>query len=134
MALGDYGKNTYVNGGPPGISADRLNNNENKTAELDTAQAAHLAEDASETVIGHVELATAAETTTGTDSTRAVHPAGLKVELDKHLNLAGGTMDGILTAQSNTSYTVAQLRNVILSTSDADVNAMQNGGIWIKYV
>ena len=43
MALGDYAKNTYVNGGPPGISADRLNNNENKTAELDTAQAAHSA-------------------------------------------------------------------------------------------
>ena len=43
MALGDYEKNTYVNGGPPGISADRLNNNENKTAELDTAQAAQAA-------------------------------------------------------------------------------------------
>ena len=39
---------------------------------------------ASETVQGKVELATAAETTTGTDNTRAVHPAGLKVELDKH--------------------------------------------------
>jgi hypothetical protein len=38
---------------------------------------------ASETVVGSVELATAAETTTGTDNTRAVHPAGLKVELDK---------------------------------------------------
>ena len=40
---------------------------------------------ASETVRGIVELATAAETTTGTDATRAVHPAGLKVELDKCL-------------------------------------------------
>ena len=39
--------------------------------------------DATETVKGIVELATAAETTTGTDNTRAVHPAGLKVELDK---------------------------------------------------
>ena len=39
--------------------------------------------DATETVKGIVELATAAETTTGTDATRAVHPAGLKVELDK---------------------------------------------------
>ena len=44
MALGDYGKSVYVNGGPPGISADRLNNNENKTTELDLAQAAHLAD------------------------------------------------------------------------------------------
>ena len=41
--------------------------------------------DATETVKGVVELATAAETTTGTDATRAVHPAGLKVELDKCL-------------------------------------------------
>lgn len=38
---------------------------------------------ASETQAGIVELATPAETTTGTDSIRAVHPAGLKVELDK---------------------------------------------------
>lgn len=33
---------------------------------------------ASETVAGKVELATAAETLTGTDDTRAVHPKGLK--------------------------------------------------------
>ena len=39
--------------------------------------------DATEAAKGVVELATAAETTTGTDATRAVHPAGLKVELDK---------------------------------------------------
>ena len=44
MPLGDYTKNTYVNGGPPGISATRLNNNENKTAELDTGVAEHLAD------------------------------------------------------------------------------------------
>jgi hypothetical protein len=42
--------------------------------------------DATESVKGIVELATAAETTTGTDNTRAVHPAGLKVELDKKAN------------------------------------------------
>ena len=39
--------------------------------------------DATEAAAGIVELATAAETTAGTDATRAVHPAGLKVELDK---------------------------------------------------
>lgn len=37
--------------------------------------------DATETVKGIVELATAAETTTGTDATRAVHPAGLAAAL-----------------------------------------------------
>ena len=53
-----------------------------KTVALTT----HLVVVSTETVSGHVELATAAETTTGTDSTRAVHPAGLKVELDKKIN------------------------------------------------
>ena len=57
---------------------------------------------ASETVKGLVELATAAETTTGTDATRAVHPKGLKVELDKKLNLAGGTMTGHLSSTERT--------------------------------
>ena len=56
--------------------------------------------DASETAKGIVELATAAETTTGTDATRAVHPAGLKVELDKKVDLAGGEMTGPLTVQT----------------------------------
>lgn len=37
MAIGDYTKTTYVSGTAPGISADRLNNNEDKTNELDKA-------------------------------------------------------------------------------------------------
>jgi hypothetical protein len=44
--------------------------------------------DATEAVKGIVQLATAAETTTGTDATKAVHSAGLKVELDKKANQA----------------------------------------------
>ena len=63
MALGDYAKSMYVNGGPPGISADRLNNNENKTAELDTAQAAHLA-DVAYQVAGGTATALTLTTTT----------------------------------------------------------------------
>ena len=55
---------------------------------------------ATESVRGTVELATAAETTTGTDGTRAVHPKGLKVELDKKLALSGGTMTGTLTTKA----------------------------------
>lgn len=42
----------------------------------------------SETQTGALELATAAETTTGTSTALAVHPAGLKVELDKKVNTA----------------------------------------------
>ena len=58
--------------------------------------------DATEAAKGIVELATAAETTTGTDATRAVHPAGLKVELDKKLNLTGGAMTGSVTHTERT--------------------------------
>lgn len=50
------------------------------------------------------------------------------------INKAGDAMAGILMAQANTSYTVRQVHNMILSPNDADVNAMQNGDIWIKYV
>lgn len=58
---------------------------------------------ASEAGAGVVELATAAETTAGSDNTRAVHPAGAKVELDKKLALAGGTMSGAITLAADPS-------------------------------
>ena len=56
MAVGDYTKVTYVNGTAPGISAPNLNNNENKTDELDTALATHLATKASDSELGHVKV------------------------------------------------------------------------------
>ena len=40
MASGDYSKTQYNNGAPPAINATNLNNNENKTKELDTDVAA----------------------------------------------------------------------------------------------
>ena len=52
---------------------------------------------------------------------------------DGKLNKSGGTMTGILTAQSNTSYTTKQVRNIILSTSDPVLSSMADGDIWIKY-
>lgn len=55
VALGDYEKTTYVNGQAPGLSANNLNKNEDKTEELDTAVKthnelidAHLADDATD--------------------------------------------------------------------------------------
>jgi hypothetical protein len=101
--------------------------NETHIPEVDAA----IALTASETRAGVVELATAAETTTGTDDTRAVHPKGLKVELDKKLSLAGGTMTGALVCVNSTSYTTAQARNIILSTASASGGG--NGDIWIQY-
>ena len=61
--------------------------------------------DASATVKGIVELATAAETTTGTDAVRAVTPAGLKVELNKKAPLASPALTGTPTAPTATAAT-----------------------------
>lgn len=49
--------------------------------------------DASATVKGIVELATTAETTTGTDTTRAVTPAGVAAALSALVAAAPGTLD-----------------------------------------
>lgn len=51
---------------------------------------------------------------------------------DNKLNKSGGTMTGILTAQANTNYATAQVRNVIISPNDP--SGGNNGDIWIKYV
>ena len=68
------------------------------TNTVDATGHTHAISAASETVKGAVELATAAETTAGTDNTRAVHPAGLKVELDKKAPLASPVLTGVVTA------------------------------------
>ncbi len=51
----------------------------------------------------------------------------------KQMPITGGTFTGMVKAQINTSYEVAQVRNMILSTNDANVNSMNNGDIWIRY-
>ena len=115
--------------------------NDTLIPELDTALAAkltasvyttHAALTASTAAIGHIRLATAAEVTTGTDDEKAVTPAGAKVELDKKLLIAGGTMSGILQLQNNTSYETGQGRNVFLSTGTASGGG--NGDLWIVYL
>jgi hypothetical protein len=60
---------------------------------------------ATDAVRGIVELATAAETTTGTDATRAVTPAGLKVELNKKADLASPALTGTPTAPTAAAAT-----------------------------
>lgn len=49
----------------------------------------------------------------------------------KQMPIAGGTFTGAAVAQTNTSYTTRQLRNVVMSTSDPSGGS--NGDIWIKY-
>jgi hypothetical protein len=81
--------------------------------------------DASETVAGKVELATAAETTTGTDNTRAVHPAGLKVELDKKASLASPALTGTPTAPTATAGTNT---DQIATTAFVESAVLASGG------
>ena len=78
--------------------------------------------DASEATKGIVELATAAETATGTDATRAVHPAGLKVELDKKAPLASPALTGTPTAPTAAAGTnTTQLATTAFVTAAVDV-------------
>lgn len=57
---------------------------------------------ATDTQKGYVELATNAETTTGTDAQRAVTPAGVKAAIDASVAAAPGYKTQILTANSKT--------------------------------
>lgn len=55
---------------------------------------------ASTTAKGIVQLATAAEVTAGTDDTKAVTAAGVKVELDKKVTMVAGTADTLLAGDA----------------------------------
>lgn len=214
MALGDYEKTVYKNGEAPGISANNLNKNEDKTAELDQTVAAHLADyatdegsanvykitltpaptayevgkiykfkatntntgastlqigtltataikknvsvaltagdipagaiipvmydgtnfqlipmappsAASETVAGIVELATVAEVTTGTDTTRAVTPAGLKANT--------GYKAGEYAAYTDTTETTMDSSTALTMTKLREVKTWQGGTLRVKF-
>ena len=60
--------------------------------------------DASTGAKGHIQIATNAEVTTGTDTTKAVTPAGVKVELDKKVN---ATALGTAAYTASTAYATA---------------------------
>ncbi|MET1171441.1 tail fiber protein [Paenibacillus amylolyticus] len=90
--------------------------------------------DASLTQKGKVQLSSKtdgpSETVAATE--KAVRDA-LQNAKDASMSKSGGNFTGIVTAQSNTSYTIRQIHNMILSTANPDVTAMQDGDIWIKY-
>jgi len=86
----------------------------------------HIGKKATDTELGHLRL-----TDIPVPSKESI---GLgNVDNVKQMPQSGGQFTGIVKAHSNTSYTTAQIRNIILSPNDANVNAMQNGEIWIKY-
>lgn len=53
----------------------------------------------------------------------------------KQMPNAGGTFTGIAVAQTNTSYTTSQLRNIYAGTTDmtAGTTALANGAIYLVY-
>jgi hypothetical protein len=89
---------------------------------------------ASETDTGVLKLATTAATTTGTDSTSAVHPAGLKVELDKKSVKASSEIvvfhDGTPTGPTRpTGYARVRWINPV-GTSYEQPSNMAAGDVW----
>ena len=56
----------------------------------------------------------------------------LQSSVNGKVSKSGDTMTGALVAQNNTNYSVAQVRNIIISTSDP--SGGNSGDIWIKYV
>ncbi|MCR4436151.1 MAG: phage tail protein [Clostridiales bacterium] len=89
----------------------------------------HAATTASTSVTGHIKIGTGA-----TDAAAGNHNhSGVYEPVDANIMRRNTvqTMSAILTAQSNTSYTTAQVRNIVLST--ADPSGGNNGDIWIKY-
>lgn len=97
---------TFVNGGPPALSAEVLN---------ELAQAV----EANETTAGAAQ--TAAEAAQATASAA--------------LPKSGGTLTGTVTANNNTDYTTPQVRNILASTVDleAGVSELANGTIYFVY-
>ena len=138
------GVNT-VNGqtGDVTVTADIPDNLVKYTAVYDVQSVDGLNAD---TLEGHnaAYFATAAELSTvdGKVSTNTNNIATLSTDLsmandnittlqEGKLDKSGGVMNGALVAQDNTDYTIAQVRNVIIST--ADPSGGSNGDIWIKY-
>ena len=52
-------------------------------------------------------------------------------DINGKVSKSGDIMTGALIAQNNTNYSVAQVRNIIISTSDP--SGGNSGDIWIKY-
>ena len=70
-------------------------------------------------------------TATGLASVNSAVSA-MQSDITTKMDISGGTMTGALIAQNNTNYSVAQVRNIIISTSDP--SGGNSGDIWIKYV
>ena len=64
-------------------------------------------------------------------STLQSNVSTLQSSVNGKVSKSGDTMTGALVAQNNTNYSVAQVRNIIISTSDP--SGGKSGDIWIRY-
>lgn len=93
--------------------------------------------DASETVKGKIEIATLAEVTTGTDSVRAVTPAGVKQEIDaaKTAILGAGvpsaldTLDELAAALGDDANFAATVTTALGNKQPLDADLTQIAGL-----
>ena len=112
------------------IGAVTLNKADVGLSNVDDLSAASIRSGTTKADVGlsNVDNLSAASIRSGTTKT----DVGLSnVDNVKQMPMAGGTFTGAALAQNNTNYTTAQLRNVIMSTSDP--SGGNNGDIWIKY-
>lgn len=70
-------------------------------------------------------------TNTQNISTLQSNVSTLQSSVSGKVSKSGDTMTGALVAQNNTNYSVAQVRNIIISTSDP--SGGNSGDIWIRY-
>ena len=76
-------------------------------------------------------LQTNVSTNTSNIATNTGNITSLQTSVSSKVSKNGDTMAGALVAQNNTNYSVAQVRNIIISTSDP--SGGNSGDIWIKY-
>lgn len=72
-------------------------------------------------------------TLTAADKTEIAEEAAGKVDVSGKLDKSGGTMEGVLKAQNNTSYATAQVHNAVLVPDGGSVPATGNGDIVLFY-
>ena len=77
-------------------------------------------------------LQTNVSTNTSNIATNTGNITSLQTSVSSKVSKSGDTMTGELIAQNNTNYSVAQVRNIIISTSDP--SGGNSGDIWIKFV
>jgi hypothetical protein len=113
----NYTDTTYLVGDGGLTTNDFTNADHTKLNAIAASANNYTLPSASVTVVGGVELATTVETTTGTDTARAVTPAGAKAALDLKANLAGPTFTGTVAIPN-----ISDLETAVTANTDKYTN------------